>query len=69
MPKELKISCDSCGRDLTSTTNCEDYRIALLNDSIPSIGEPVTAMAVYPPLRQDHYLCDIKCLKEFVVTL
>lgn len=66
MPRHETITCDHCSRDITSTGNCEDYRIALLNQHIPSVGGWVTAMAAYPHLKQNSYFCSADCLKKWV---
>ena len=65
MPRTVEIKCDGCGRDLTSTGNCEDYRLALIVERIPSRGGAVTAMAVYPPISQNAYFCGLSCLKDW----
>lgn len=68
-PKTVTITCDQCGKDLATTGNCVDYRIALKNESIPSWGGgAVTAMMIYPPLEQDHYFCSWRCLTEWMHT-
>ena len=66
MPKTVEIKCDQCGRDLSATENCVDYRLALLNQEIPSRGGAVTSMMRYPPLDQDAYFCGTRCLKAWV---
>lgn len=63
MPKTIEIKCDGCGRDLTRTSNCEDYRLALVVERIPSVGGVVTAMAAYPPIEQNAYFCGLDCLR------
>lgn len=65
MPKETKVTCDNCGKDLTSTGNCQDWRIALVNDRIPSRGGVVTAMASSPCLKHNLYFCGLDCLKQY----
>lgn len=65
MPKTVEIKCDTCERDLTSTGNCEDYRIALLNQSISSRGGLVTLMALWPALESDMYFCGEFCLLKW----
>ena len=68
--KELKITCDQCGEDITTTGNCVDYRIVLANQSIPSLGGVVTAMDILPHLKHDYYyFCSTDCLKEKVKSL
>jgi len=66
MPKEVEITCDSCGNQLTRSSNCEDYRLALLNERVPSGGGAVTAMAVYPAIKRDAYFCGVECLRAWL---
>ena len=63
MPKILLITCDHCGRDLTTTTNCEGYRIVLKSEGIPSAGGTVTDMAAYPDFDEPMYFCRFRCLE------
>ena len=56
MAKRTEITCDGCGNDLTTTSNCRDYRLALLNEDILSGGGCVTAMgASCEPQTQTIY--------------
>lgn len=64
--KDTTITCDQCERDLTVTTNCEDYRLGLIVQSIPSCGGAVTLMATHPPLERDHHFCGARCFKQWV---
>ena len=68
MPKDIRIICDKCGKDLTTTGNSIDYRLALINQSIPSWGGIVTDMMVYPPIETDAYFCGFRCLQEWVMS-
>ncbi len=63
MPRALTITCDHCGRDLTTTGNCEDYRVRLVSEGIPprSGGGAVTLMAVSPLFPHDLYFCNGRC--------
>lgn len=61
-----KITCDGCGRDLSSTGNCEDYRLALVNEQIRSRGGVVTAMAKYPAIERDAHFCGLGCLRKWL---
>lgn len=65
MGKIVKITCDLCKEDITHTNNCEGYRIALTNQSIPSVGGFVTLMAAYPHLEHDMYFCGQSCLLKW----
>lgn len=61
------IVCDQCGKDLTWTSNCVDYRIVLASETIPSLDGPVTLMSLEPPVETSHF-CGLRCLKAFVET-
>ena len=65
MCREEKITCDHCGRDLTTTTNAIDYRIILAADMIPSAGRTATLVHYENPLPQSRYFCSLSCLKEW----
>ena len=66
MSKTVEIKCDQCGRDLSATGNCIDYRLALLNQEIPTQGGANTLMMSYPALDQDSYFCGTRCLKAWI---
>jgi hypothetical protein len=63
--QKTEVVCDACGRDLTTTSNCEDWRIALINQSIPPMPGIVTSMMIYPKLESDFHFCCWKCLKKW----
>lgn len=65
MPKATTITCDECGADLTTTSNCEGYRLALVNERIPPQEGLVTAMAAYPIIENDAYFCCWGCLSAW----
>ena len=67
MPKTTKILCDTCGADITSTGNSVDWRIALINQHIPSRGGMVTDMWITPQLKDDVYFCNAGCLRAWIV--
>ena len=62
MGKTTKIVCDKCDKNITYTSNCEDYRIAVTNERVRSRGGVVTDMALYPALESDLYFCGRSCL-------
>ena len=62
--KEVKITCDYCGKDITTTGNSVDYRLALKNERIQSCCGIVTDMWITPCLKHDYYFCSTQCLKE-----
>lgn len=66
MGKTVKVTCDGCGRDLTTRTNIVDYRLVLASESKPSHGPGAyTDMALYPPVDRDYYFCDLECLDHW----
>jgi hypothetical protein len=66
MPKMTEIICDGCGNDLTITSNCLDFRLALVNESVPSEGGLVTDMAAYPAIEQNTCFCGVDCLRTWL---
>jgi len=63
------VRCDHCQLDLTTTSNCEDYYLALVVQakSIDTGGTgAVTAMAIQPPISRAYHFCGIGCLGEWV---
>ena len=63
MGKLVKITCDGCGRDLTTRSNSVDYRLVLGAESKPGYGDGAyTAMMIYPPVDRTYYFCDLQCL-------
>ena len=63
--KEITIKCDTCQTDLKYSSNCVDYRIHLGSQEMPSQGGAVTAMMIYPPVKESDF-CSVNCLKIFV---
>lgn len=64
--KKVEVFCDNCGSDLTWTSNCEGWRLALINDPIPNKGGLVTSMNVYPHLDKNCHFCSTSCLQKWV---
>ncbi len=65
MGKDVKITCDECGRDITTTGNSIDYRLAIKSERIPSCGGAVTDMMICPPIDSDKYFCGWRCFQEW----
>ncbi len=61
-----QFKCDACGRDLTTTGNSIDYRLALKNEHVPSVGGFVTDMMVYPAIEHDVHFCGLSCLRAWL---
>jgi hypothetical protein len=62
--KTTIVVCDACGHDLTETGNCEDYRVLLCSERIPSWDGIVTAMAAYPEFPHALHFCSRVCLMK-----
>ncbi len=62
---QTKITCDSCGADLTTTGNCVDYRLAVTSEPIPSGGGLVTLMHVEPIIPHAAHFCGMQCLARW----
>lgn len=74
MAKTETCICDACNGDLTSTTNCEEYRLVLASESLPPhyvvqglSGGFVTDMAAYRPINRTHHFCDLGCLASWLI--
>ena len=65
MPKDVKVTCDGCGRDLTHTSNSIGYRLALKVERLQTAGGAVTDVMIYPPLDRDAYFCGTLCLSDW----
>ncbi len=63
--KKEEVTCDVCQRDLTTTTNCEGWRMLLTCEAIPPRGNTVTLMHVAPQLDRSYHFCGFKCFKEW----
>ena len=64
---KIIVTCDQCGNDLTRSGNCEDYRLALINEIVPSVGGLVTSMCAYPALNDgDKHFCGIDCCRDWL---
>jgi hypothetical protein len=66
---KTNVSCNGCGKDLSSTSNSEDYRIVLKSECIPCHGGVVTDMAMYPQIEKPMHFCSIECLKRRVALI
>lgn len=61
-----KVTCDSCGKDLTVRTNSVDYRLVLKSESKPGYGPGFyTDMGIYPPVDRIYHFCALKCLDHW----
>jgi len=65
MPKDVKITCDSCGENITSTKKTPCFRLHLSAEVLPHTSDSISAVLVWPPIDQDCYFCGLACLKEW----
>jgi len=66
MRESPRTICDQCGEDITSTGNCEGYRLVVESEFKPSVGASVTMMAVAPPIDRPHHFCALPCLAKWI---
>lgn len=64
--KTTTVKCDWCAQDITSTSNCEDYRLALVVESKHRESGIVTDMEIDPPINKNAHFCDVPCLKKWL---
>ena len=67
MTEHKKITCDFCDRDLTTTGNCMDFRLALNVESIRPNAGFVTLMNLPPPMDRNKHFCGLNCLNGWSV--
>lgn len=61
-----KVTCDACGKDLTTRSNSVAYRLALDSERMPGCGSFVsTGMMISPPVERTHHFCDFPCLDHW----
>ena len=63
---DTKVTCDGCGKDLTTTDNSVDYLLALMNQSLPTRGPVVTDLGIRPKIKRDCHFCGIRCLRKWL---
>ena len=66
MSDSLKVTCDFCGKDLTSGENFEDYSLRLINRRIPCSTLAVIDIMFIPPINKDCDFCGLRCLRKFL---
>lgn len=59
---EKPPECEWCGKDLSTRTNCEQYRIVVRSEPIPAGDGTVTAMHIEPEFFRDIHFCNWKCM-------
>jgi len=68
MTKTTQITCDGCGGDLTYTGNSVGYRLALINEHLPTDPrvKVVTDMGIPRPISDNAHFCGIGCLNRWL---
>jgi hypothetical protein len=66
MGEKAKITCDGCGKDITTTTQMPAFRLHLSAECLPNTSRMIYAVLVYPPIESDCYFCDIECLQHWL---
>lgn len=66
--KVIKVTCDTCQRDISTTGNCEEFCILLRDEPMPQADGcvAVTTMAPKRWIGDDRHFCSDKCLREWV---
>ena len=69
--KTEKITCDTCGFDITCKSGKVGHRLVLVDEHIPDCGGDEVmsrASAVYekPFLRRAYHFCGFKCLEAWL---
>jgi hypothetical protein len=65
MSMEVKVTCDACNTDITTTENCVAYRIIVESESVPSRGNVVTLAHRSPPYTTARHFCGRVCLQKW----
>lgn len=62
----ITVNCSGCGKDLTDTGNCVDWRIAVANEPIPCRDGTLTLIGINKKLESNMLFCSVQCLKQWV---
>lgn len=66
MPKEIKILCDNCNRDLTYSRGGYDHCLILSDRKYGPDSCWVTGYYMEPEIDGDKYFCGKGCLKRWL---
>lgn len=64
--KTVTITCDRCGRDLTSTGAMPAFRLCLTAEHVPSMTKVGYLALIYPPIKEDKHFCGLHCLGKWI---
>lgn len=65
--REEKTTCNNCGADITNTGKTPKFRLRLVAEALPHTASTIHAVLVYPPIKEDHHFCNLKCLQEWAM--
>ena len=65
--QESKITCDSCGNDLSVATNRMGSRLVLKNEIAHCPDGAVPDMMLYTLINSDKHFCGLGCLKKWSI--
>lgn len=68
MGKQVKILCDNCERDITSTGASPQFRLHLKAEPLPHTSNSIHAIMVCPPIKEDKYFCNLSCLEGWCIS-
>lgn len=63
--RDNKVTCDSCGTDLTTTGAMPAFRLRLSSEALPHRSSIINAIVVSPPIKQDAHFCNLLCLSNW----
>lgn len=66
MTKIVKVTCDGCQSDITSTPYGLDYRLVLSQETIPTNGSHVKLNMRHPLIASDKHFCCIQCIDKWL---
>ena len=53
MPKKIRVSCDHCGEDISSTGSMPTFRLRLIAEALPHLARSIKAVLVRPPIKEE----------------
>lgn len=62
MAKTVRILCDHCGGDITTTGKMPAFRLRLAAEALEHAVNVIHAVNVHPPIKEDAYFCNLFCL-------
>ena len=65
MPKEIKITCDNCDKDITYTDRMPAYRVVIDCERLQNVSNSEFAINVIPPIPNTLYFCSLGCMKNY----